>query len=193
MESPESTNRYICPRTVEPGKPGALIPPDQGPAVAGLRVPGDLYWVLRSPAPLAGMIFPDSHWPWQEIYGCGFSHLISLEPDNFNPAPLTKICSVRLQDLSCGNSPRQPEKELRLVREVVKAAINSLHGGCGVVVHCGGGRGRTGTVLGCVLRELGYDAATVVAYLNAVHLARNKPGWPESPWQSDVVHQWPSP
>ncbi len=48
------------------------------------------------------------------------------------------------------------------------------------MVHCHGGTGRTGTVLGCVLRELGVQAAEVIDFLDRVHKARGKPGWPES-------------
>jgi protein-tyrosine phosphatase len=58
------------------------------------------------------------------------------------------------------------------------------------VVHCVGGRGRTGTVLGCVLRELGHSPGEVVDFLDRVHKARGKAGWPESPWQGQLVRDW---
>lgn len=168
-----------------------FIPPGQGPPVAGLRVPDELYWVLRAPAALAGMRLPDLTWPWQAIHESGLSDLVSLHPYSHDPAPLTPIFSAHLQDLAHGGPPRDPEHELRLIREAVRATIQSLRAGRGVLVHCCGGRGRTGTVLGCVLRELGYGGEVVVAYLNEVHKARGKPGWPESPWQGDVVRRWP--
>lgn len=168
-----------------------LIPANQGPPVLGLRVPGDLYWVLREPAPLAGMKLPGPNWPWAAIYDSGFSDLVSLHPCSQDPSPLTRIFAKHLEDLVGGGPPRNPEREVTLIREAVRATIQSLRAGRGVVVHCYGGRGRTGTVLGCVLRELGYEAEAVVAYLNEVHVARSKEGWPESPWQGDVVRRWP--
>ncbi len=58
------------------------------------------------------------------------------------------------------------------------------------MVHCHGGTGRTGTVLGCVLRELGVQAAEVIDFLDRVHKARGKPGWPESSWQRELVEHW---
>jgi protein-tyrosine phosphatase len=78
-----------------------------------------------------------------------------------------------------------------LIRAAVHAIVQSLRARRGVVVHCWGGRGRTGTVLGCALRELGHDGEAVVAYLNRVHVARGEEGWPESSWQGDLVRRWP--
>jgi protein-tyrosine phosphatase len=54
-------------------------------------------------------------------------------------------------------------------------------------VHCMGGRGRTGTVIGVALVMLGHDADDTVAYLDRVARARGRRGWPESPWQANVV------
>lgn len=168
-----------------------LIPPDQGPAVVGLRVPGDLYWVLRTPAPLAGMRLPGPTWPWAAIHDSGFSDVVSLHPCNQDPAPLTKVFAEHLEDLVGGWPPHKPEREVSLIRAAVHAIVQSLRARRGVVVHCWGGRGRTGTVLGCALRELGHDGEAVVAYLNRVHVARGEEGWPESSWQGDLVRRWP--
>ena len=51
-----------------------------------------------------------------------------------------------------------------------------------------GGRGRTGTVIGATLVRLGHDPETVVAHLNRLAVARGRRGWPESPWQAEVLH-----
>jgi protein-tyrosine phosphatase len=64
-----------------------------------------------------------------------------------------------------------------------------LQAGDGVVVHCAGGTGRTGTVIGCVLRLLGVAAVQVISYLDHLHQARGRSGWPEAEWQSQVVRR----
>ncbi len=60
----------------------------------------------------------------------------------------------------------------------------------GVIVHCLGGTGRTGTVLGCVLRELEFSADEVVSHLKEVNEARKRT-WPESIWQEEMVRSYP--
>lgn len=167
-----------------------LIGSDQGSPIAGLEIPGDLYWVLRSPTNLAGMRLPHGSWPWSAIHTAGFSHVVSLHPYSGDPAPLSFIFKRQLEDLIHGGLPKKPDHELVLIKEAVRAALSSLRSGHGVVVHCWGGRGRTGTVLGCILRELGHDGEAIVRYLRSVHEARGKEGWPESPWQADLVRGW---
>jgi len=77
----------------------------------------------------------------------------------------------------------------RAIRLVACAIVGCLQQGEGVIVHCAGGRGRTGTVLGCVLRELGHPADEIVAFLDGIHKRRGKPGWPEAAWQREVVER----
>jgi protein-tyrosine phosphatase len=57
----------------------------------------------------------------------------------------------------------------------------------GVLVHCEGGRGRTGTIIGLILRHFGYDPVYIEGLLNASCGEIGKPGWPESPWQASVI------
>jgi hypothetical protein len=60
----------------------------------------------------------------------------------------------------------------------------------GILVHCQGGRGRTGTILGAILRHCGYGAAEVIDFLDGTYVAAGQPkGWPESPWQSQVIER----
>jgi protein-tyrosine phosphatase len=63
-----------------------------------------------------------------------------------------------------------------------------LRAGRGVVVHCAGGTGRTGTVIACALAALGLPEADVLDYMATVNAARRtSPGWPESDWQKEQV------
>lgn len=164
------------------------------PALPGLRVPDDLYCVLLAPAPLAGMTYPGAT-PWQALFGAGFRHVICLSENRprYSPAPLSHAYAAALEDLHGGGWPEDPGREERLVRAAVSAAAARLAAGEGIVVHCVGGTGRTGAVLGCLLRLRGFAAAEVIAYLDALNLARGRPGWPESPWQAELVARWPGP
>ena len=94
---------------------------------------------------------------------------------------------MELEDLVHGRPPQDPEIETSLTRQAVAHALPALRAGEGVIVHCQGGTGRTGTVLGCLLREFDFPAREVLAYLDLLNRARGKEGWPESPWQAEFV------
>jgi hypothetical protein len=158
--------------------------------ISGIEVPKEIYWVLDDPAPLAGMRYPDEFTPWLKLYEAGFSSLISLEPIPYDPNPLKIIFRDKLQDLIGVGVPQNPEEETQKIIRAVKLAKQSLLKGEGVLVQCWGGTGRTGTVLGCILREFGYSKDETISYLYYIHKERGKSGWPESPWQSNLVRDW---
>jgi protein-tyrosine phosphatase len=170
-----------------------LRQPTHMPPIAGLAVPHDFYWVLRHPAPLAGMPYPSPRTPWQDLAAAGFRHVVCLEGGGpaYDPFPLLVSHRTRLQDLYGGGLPRHPGREETLIHEAALAVAGRLRAGDGVVVHCAGGTGRTGTVIGCVLRGFGVSAVEVITYLNSLHQARGRSGWPESEWQSQVVQRFP--
>ena len=99
-----------------------------------------------------------------------------------DPTPLTSIYFLPLEDLVSGDPPRNPLLEISKIRSATSAILQSLSDCKGVVVHCWGGRGRTGTVLDCVLRELGYEAENVVKYFDEIQRVRGRKGWPEAVW-----------
>jgi len=169
-----------------------LVQPKDMPTLPGLAVPYDFYWVVQHPAPLAGMPYPSAQTPWHDLAAAGFRHIICLEGHGpaYDPSPLTVSRRTSLQDLYGGNVPRDPEQEESLIHEAAHAVVSKLQAGEGVIVHCAGGTGRTGTVLGCVLRVLGVAAVQVITYLDHLHQARGRSGWPESEWQSQVVRRF---
>ncbi|MCX6026711.1 MAG: tyrosine-protein phosphatase [Chloroflexi bacterium] len=169
-----------------------LIPPSAMTQIEGVTIPQELYWVLRDPAPLAGMRYPRPGFPWGALARSGFSRVVRLSSDgaSYDPQPLEVAYSAELEDLLHGSSPPSPRHELRLIREAVAVVSEALARREGVVVHCAGGRGRTGTVLGATLVRLGFAPAEVVAHLDRVHKARGTSGWPESPWQADLLQRF---
>jgi hypothetical protein len=172
------------------GDTGLLMPADV-PPIPGLLMPYAFYWVLRQPAPLAGMPYPSLHTPWTAIAAAGFTHVVCLNEASplYDPTPLHILHAVELEDLVFGDPPQAPEQEAGRIRDAVTVALGKLKAGEGVVVHCYGGRGRSGTVLGGILRGLGYAAGDICDYLDRLHKARGKTGWPEAVWQAQMVHE----
>lgn len=168
----------------------ALVEPADMPPVPGTKVPESFYLVRRDPAPLAGMEYPKGEsFSWASLAGLGLKHVVCLTDEvcTYDPAPLRLLIAIRLQDLVGGVAPDDPGVEERRVRQAALAVLNRLRNGEGVVVHCDGGTGRTGTVLGCVLRGLGHGSEEVLAYLDRLARARGRDQWPESDWQATMV------
>jgi predicted protein tyrosine phosphatase len=96
--------------------------------------------------------------------------------------------SLPIADMGIPDADETMQKILRSIRE------SSNHAPA-VYVHCWGGIGRTGTVVGCWLRECGYDpedALAHVQYLYASHMpkVRIHPESPQTPAQKDYIRNW---
>ena len=144
-----------------------------------------LFVVTDVPARLAGMAFPDPELDWLALRDLGFRHVVRLHAADYDPAPLIAH-DVALEDLRSGLTPQDPDGERRRVWQAAQLAAGYVAGGEGVVVHCVGGTGRTGTVLACALRALGHSVDDAIGAVRA-----QQPRWPESPWQDEVVRLGP--
>lgn len=167
----------------------ALVSVEAMIRIPELPAPEALYTVLLGPTLLAGMPHPTPATPWTALASVGFRHVVCLTSPvpAYDPAPLGLLHAVGLEDLYGGRAPRNSERELREIRLASDVVLRALQRGEGVIVHCEGGTGRTGTVIGLVLRGLGHSACEIVGYLDAVHRARGKAGWPESSWQAELL------
>lgn len=155
--------------------------------LGNLCVPDDLYWVSRTPTALAGMSYPGrADWPLLATEGIGHVVCLTHEVAPYDTAPCT-VTAVKLQDLVSGNAPDEPERERDLAIAAATDVVAHINDRIGVAVHCMGGRGRTGTVIGVALVQLGHDPEGVVEYLHQLAVGRGRRGWPESQWQADVV------
>jgi hypothetical protein len=172
--------------------PADLLMSADMPPIPGLLMPYAFYWVLRHPAPLAGMPAPSSRTPWTAIAEAGFAHVVCLSEaqPTYDPSPLNMLHAVELEDLVFGDPPNMPDREEARIRSAAETALDALKAGEGIIVHCYGGRGRSGTVLGCMLRGLGYPSAAICDHLDRLHKARGKTGWPEALWQAEMVERY---
>ena len=141
----------------------------------------ELFVFTETPAPLAGMPYPGPDTDWQALHDRGFRLVVRLHPGDYDAAPLD-VRDVTLTDLDGGVVPGDPETEAERVWEAARITAGAVERGTGVVVHCVGGTGRTGTVVACALRLLGRSADEAVATVQA-----HRPKWPESPWQEQLV------
>lgn len=165
------------------------VQPEGLRSVAGLEAPQRFYRVLRAPAPLAGMSFPNRP-SWKAVAAAGFESIVCLTDSTppYDPSPLRVLRALKFKDLVGGSRPDNPRREADMLCDVVQAVVGELRAGRGVVVHCVGGTGRTGTVIACALAALGMPEAEVLQYMTTVNAARGKShGWPESDWQKSQV------
>jgi hypothetical protein len=141
----------------------------------------ELVVFTETPAPLAGMPYPPPDLDWQALHDRGFGLVVRLHPGDYDPAPLD-VRDVTLTDLYGGALPDDPDAEGERVWEAARVTADAVGNGTGVVVHCVGGTGRTGTVVACALRLVGRSADDAIATVQA-----HRPRWPESPWQEQLV------
>jgi ribosomal protein S18 acetylase RimI-like enzyme len=167
--------------------------------IKGLQAPLEFYWVafdatpdnINEQAPLAGMQLPGPNVPWERLHSYNFRWIVCLCSTQpiYDPAPLKRLLTVELTDLAENDLPDDPEMEEQAINIIAAKVIEKLVLGEGVIVHCAGGRGRTGTVLGVTLKKTGYSSKEITEFLDAVHQARGKTQWWESPWQREVVER----
>lgn len=125
---------------------------------------------------------------WEDLSELGIHQVLRLSEESqpYDPSPLRMLGLVALED------QYEEEKPTDAVREEfqVNAAVRLLRSGLresGVAVHCVGGRGRTGTVIGGFLHTLGLPQAEIIQLLDGAYKDAGRPGWPESPWQGAVI------
>lgn len=140
-----------------------------------------LFVLDETPAPLAGMAFPAPETDWAALHRAGFDRVVRLHSAEYDPAPLVAH-DLPLEDLYSGVAPADAAAEERRIWDAAAFVAEAVSRGEGVVVHCVGGTGRTGTVLACALRMLGRTADEAIAAVRT-----HRPHWPESPWQEQVV------
>jgi protein-tyrosine phosphatase len=135
---------------------------------------------------------PQASTSWSYLAKFGFSRVINLieQSPSYDPSPLELAISLELEDLYGGRHPPDRDAEHKLIKSAVDVLVQLISNGEGTLVHCHGGTGRTGTVIGCALTRLGFVPEDVISALDAIHKTRGRDGWPESEWQAQVVREF---
>ena len=165
------------------------------------------YWVI--PGRFAAGEYPgtknreDAAEKLRRLLGAGIDHFIDLtEPHELAPyAGIAEEEATRL-GLSVEHD-RHSIPDLQIPRSghemtaILDAIDAALGEGKTVYVHCWGGIGRTGTVVGCWLVQNGRTGdealAQVAEWWQGVEKAWRRPESPETPEQCDYVRYWTEP
>ncbi len=173
-----------------------------------LLLPDRAYWVV--PGAFMAGAYPGSkdadetRTKLGRLLDCGVRHVISLmeahETDHSGEAfvaydgPLSRIAEELCTSVSCTRVPIRdlgvpsPETMISILNEIDRTVAT----GRGVYVHCWGGRGRTGTVVGCYLVRHGLDGEEALRRVK--ELRRPLPDAdmrsPETTEQCDMVRGW---
>jgi hypothetical protein len=118
-----------------------------------------------------------------------------LEPYARLLAPLGDEAGVSLRHVSLPIADMGVPASRAVTLAILAAIRDSIAEAPAVYVHCWGGIGRTGTVVGCWLRECGLDPVAAlhrVQHLYATHMAKvcQHPESPQTPAQKRYVESW---
>jgi hypothetical protein len=131
----------------------------------------------------------------------GVRQFIDLTAEHEGPGPYVAVLLERAAARGYGVAHRRfaiadfgvPSPEL--MRATLDAIYTAIAAGETLYLHCWGGVGRTGTVVGCLLREQGFDAAGALDLIarkwNAVEKRAWHPRSPETPGQVAFIERWP--
>ena len=138
--------------------------------------------------PLVAMFQPSPATRWDELHELGITQVLRLSEESqpYAPTPLRMLGMIPLEDQHGEEMPSDPETEEEQLNDAVRLLRSGLSQE-GVVIHCVGGRGRTGTVTGGFLHSLGVPSAKICRLLDRAYKDAGRPGWPESPWQGEVI------
>jgi hypothetical protein len=140
----------------------------------------------------------------KKLLGAGIRYMINLteesERKQGDPFPSIENAIMRYAkrvgiDITCVRRPIKdrtaPTPEY--IRNILDEIDNVVSQGKGVYIYCWGGKGRTGTVVGCYLARHGYAQGQDVLKL-IQKLRRNDPEVyrpsPETPQERDMVTAW---
>jgi protein-tyrosine phosphatase len=145
---------------------------------------------------LAGMPIPgEKPQLWEKLQEKGILNVFCLTHDLAPYSPqkgVSLLAEKQLLDHFDGVPEADLDQEEIIIREIAERGAHRLSEGESVVAHCRGGTGRTGTVIGGILRIMGYSWEETEAGLISANKLRGKfpGGWPESEWQRELVKNW---
>jgi atypical dual specificity phosphatase len=132
-------------------------------------------WIV--PGVLAGGARPRGDEDWRELRQAGVAAVLCLTEQPPPAREGIEVVHLPIRDFS----PPTPDDVERAV-----AAIDRFRAeGCAVLVHCGAGLGRTGTILACYLVSQGREADEAIAEVRTA-----RPGSIETHEQEESVRRF---
>ena len=172
------------------------------------RPMANTYWVV--PGRLLAGEYPGARTRWQAtdrlrtLLEAGIDHFVDLTQPRDRLAPYAEIAAEEaarlgtqvthaphpIRDMSLPRSPRE-------MADTLDAIDEALEDGRNVYVHCWGGIGRTGTVVGCWLVRHGMTGAEALAQIaewwQEVDKSYLHPNSPQTHGQRSYVRHWTEP
>ena len=134
------------------------------------------------------------------LLDAGVRRVIDLTDEREGPAPYVPILFERALARDIGVAHRRfafPDfgvPSAALMRTTLDAIYEAIDAGDMLYLHCWGGIGRTGTVVGCLLCEQGFSAAEALAVIDRKWLSMEKrgrhPRSPETAAQVAFIERW---
>ncbi|MGD9420453.1 MAG: protein-tyrosine phosphatase family protein [Verrucomicrobiota bacterium JB025] len=118
-----------------------------------------------------------------------------LTPYENSLAELTSETGIPLRRIAAPIPDMSVPATEEIMRSIMAGVRQSIASDPAVYIHCWGGIGRTGTVVGCWLRERGFgpdDALEKVQHLYSTHMpkVRRHPESPQTRQQKDYIRAW---
>jgi hypothetical protein len=135
------------------------------------------------------------------LLDAGVRQFIDLTTEHEGPGPYVAVLFERAAARGISVAHRRfaivdfgvPSPEL--MRGTLDAIYAAIDAGETLYLHCWGGVGRTGTVVGCLLREQGLDAKAALGMIERKWRSMEKrtrhPNSPETPGQVALIERWP--
>ncbi|MDC7235481.1 MAG: hypothetical protein PQJ58_19790 [Spirochaetales bacterium] len=147
-------------------------------------------WLLGMPYP------PEARDFWTKMEAAGVDSVVCLTDDEaaYNPGPLKVLSAAGLSESSGSFTKEEGEAEALRYTDIARRMAQAIQAGQSVAAHCKGGTGRTGTIIGATLLEMGYPLLDVLQGLEEANALRNRGdhGWPESAWQMTLLESFSS-